>query len=492
MLTVMRKAISIIMLLAAVATAFISCNKQTPDVKPSLEDQMLVFTSERPSFSDDVKTHWEEAENAVYWSKGDKIRMAYTINGVWQGGKGSMEIAEEAKLYESVSLDASTSIASFAVPIASTKFNKVDGEVKETGAHVFYSIYPSGCSNVNFDSEGVAQITVSTEQSPSDVTFDSKSDVMIGESVGDFDCIEEDVVIPLKWSRLVAHAKITLKSLKEAVEGETINSIVLTAQDGADMTGTYTVDLMTGVVSTKSGNNVLSIAGASLSAVDASKNVSFWACMMPCTWKSVKVVVDTDKAIYTRQINLTELGKEKTFLQNRRNLLTINMSTADREPKGAPTAYYEKVTSAPADWSGTYLIVCEGANIAMNGSLTSLSVAENYGSVTINEGKIEQSAVLDTYVFSITVDDPDAGTYKLQSSSGYYIGCKTTSFNAAKSYKSNTHANTITYDNEKSCVNIRGLGEYLLQYNSASNSNRFNYFSTEKNAIQLYKRSEDL
>ena len=470
MLTVMRKAISIIMLLAAVATAFISCNKQTPDVKPSLEDQMLVFTSERPSFSDDVKTHWEEAENAVYWSKGDKIRMAYTINGVWQGGKGSMETGEDAKLYESVQLGASTSIASFAVPIASTKFNKVDGEVKETGDHVFYSIYPSACSEVNFDSEGVAQITVSTEQSPSDVTFDSKSDVMIGESVGDFDCIEEDVVIPLKWSRLVAHAKITLKSLKEAVEGEIINSIVLTAQDGADMTGTYTVDLMTGDVSTKSGSNVLSIAGASLSAVDASKNVSFWACMMPCTWKSLKVIVDTDKATYTRQINLTELGKEKTFLQNRRNLLTINMSDVEKEEKEPVTSYFTHINSLAShsdlkeyilvyEKDGTRKVATEFSGSQLNAEDIVYTDEKGYAVTTKTEG----------YTFRL-LQVPEATSYYIWMD-GNYIGYDSstslTNSSELPSESQDKYQWNITFDNDNVVIqNVNTDTRYLKYYQS--------------------------
>lgn len=478
----MRRVFNTMVLIAVSVIALVACEKQQVD--RTSDNYSFEFTSEKPAFDDVVKTEWNGA--TVLWSSDDKIRVAFTVDDVWQKADGDVTTNSEAQLYASTQAKSDDGFvtANFSVP---------GNFAPNDGVHEFYALYPSNKVNSNaskFTAPDV-KIEVASVQNLSSVTFDSSADVMLGTS-GEIP-ERPDAAIPIRWNRLVAHAYITLADLKDWSEGEVVTSVTLTADPDASMTGDFDLDITTGVSSLKTGNstaNVLTVNNGSLTVVDG--DVSFWACMMPCTWKSVQVVVDTDKATYTRQINLTELGKEKTFLQNRRNLLTINMSTADREPKGAPTAYYEKVTSAPADWSGTYLIVCEGANIAMNGSLTSFSVAENYGSVTINEGKIEQSAVLDTYVFSITVDDPEAGTYKLQSSSEYYIGCKTTSFNAAKSYKSDTHANTITYDNEKSCVNIRGLGGYLLQYNSASNSNRFNYFSTEKNAIQLYKRSEDL
>ena len=40
----------------------------------------------------------------------------------------------------------------------------------------------------------------------------------------------------------------------------------------------------------------------------------------------------------------------------------------------AEAATYTKVTVAPDDWSGTYLIVAESAKVILNGSLTSLAL----------------------------------------------------------------------------------------------------------------------
>ena len=52
------------------------------------------------------------------------------------------------------------------------------------------------------------------------------------------------------------------------------------------------------------------------------------------------------------------------------------------------TQTYTKVTAAPKDWSGTYLIVSEGDSLIMDGSRTNLDVEGNKVDVTITEGKI--------------------------------------------------------------------------------------------------------
>jgi fructose-1,6-bisphosphatase/inositol monophosphatase family enzyme len=47
---------------------------------------------------------------------------------------------------------------------------------------------------------------------------------------------------------------------------------------------------------------------------------------------------------------------------------------------------YVKVTSAPADWAGDYLIVYEAGNVAFNGALETLDAVENTIAVTIADG----------------------------------------------------------------------------------------------------------
>ena len=76
----MKKNFSLL-LVAAAAMAVFSCQKQetiAPEV--SSEEFVLTFTSEKPAFDDQTKTEW--TGETIQWSYGDKIRVAYTCDGV--------------------------------------------------------------------------------------------------------------------------------------------------------------------------------------------------------------------------------------------------------------------------------------------------------------------------------------------------------------------------------------------------------------------------
>lgn len=148
---------------------------------------------------------------------------------------------------------------------------------------------------------------------------------------------------------------------------------------------------------------------------------------------------------------------------------------------------WEKVTSAPSDWSGDYLIVYEDGKVAFDGSRTTLDAASNTFSVTISNGKITTASTTgDTKYFTIA----KSGTsYTIKSKSGYYIG-QTSNDNGLKSSTSTTYSHTISLNNDKT-VNLVS-GSAYLRYNSASDQKRFRYYKsssyTNQKAIQLYKK----
>ena len=102
------------------------------------------------------------------------------------------------------------------------------------------------------------------------------------------------------------------------------------------------------------------------------------------------------------------------------------------------TQTYTKVTAAPKDWSGTYLIVSEGDSLIMDGSLTNLDVEGNKVDVTITEGKITGDYA--KYAFTIA---PMEGGYSVQSASGKYISGKSGSNKIITG--STPELNTITF-----------------------------------------------
>ena len=143
------------------------------------------------------------------------------------------------------------------------------------------------------------------------------------------------------------------------------------------------------------------------------------------------------------------------------------------------TQTYTKVTAAPKDWSGTYLIVSEGDSLIMDGSLTNLDVEGNKVDVTITEGKIAGDYA--KYAFTIA---PMEGGYSVQSASGKYISGK------SGKNKLNSNAspalNAISFADGK--VKIVSNTTTLQYNNAATNGTRFRYYKSEnQQPISLYK-----
>ncbi len=318
------------MLLAAAAMAFASCQK--PEVETPKDDETpdyvtvseLTFTSGKPSH--ETKTEWNGT--TIQWSAGDKIRMAYTYNGIWQNAEGTATDNTTAGLYESAGLAAAADVARFNV---SGDF-KINANAK--GAYYFYGVYPSSIvSDAAFTSAPSLNVTIPAVQTPSVNSYDPSADLMVAvsdEQAG----FEEGQEISLKWTRLVAHANITLKGLKGLGADETVTSITLTANPDAAVTGTCSVNLEDKTLTVNTASNTLTVKGdnLSLAAEAGAHNVSFWAAFLPVRMTSLQVVVETENAAYTRIISECDLD----FLQNKCNVQPISM--ADVEPAVKPLA----------------------------------------------------------------------------------------------------------------------------------------------------------
>lgn len=143
------------------------------------------------------------------------------------------------------------------------------------------------------------------------------------------------------------------------------------------------------------------------------------------------------------------------------------------------TQTYTKVTEAPADWSGTYLIVSEGDKLIMDGSLDKLDVEGNKVDVTITDSKITGDYA--KYAFTV---EPMTGGYAIKSASGKYISGKS---GGNKLNSGSTQSlNTIELTSGKVIVTSDGT---TLQYNNAAkNGTRFRYYKSQnQQPISLYK-----
>ena len=142
---------------------------------------------------------------------------------------------------------------------------------------------------------------------------------------------------------------------------------------------------------------------------------------------------------------------------------------------------YTKVTSEPSDWTGTYLIVFEGATVnnaavppvAFNGSIDDLTAANNGTAVTISDNTITGNGTINAAVFKISAV---TGGYSIQAvGNTKYIGNASDSNGITAS--ETALVNTLSINEDKS-VNIVSAGGAYLRYNANSDQRRFRYYKS--------------
>lgn len=317
------KRIASFLAVAAAIIAFNACERQEVEELKTIDH--LTFTSEKPEVEDavDTKTGWNGS--SVQWLAGDKIRVGFTLDRVWQSSGKTLSSGPDTtpRFYASDPLESDATNASFSLPIGENSFQ--EDFVKDLeGDIVFYGIYPSGaCSAGQADAPSIV-INIPAEQKPSASSFDASADILVGcsETLSE---ITADPVL-MSWNRVVALADITLKGLN-IPEGENLLRLTLTAQEGANLVGNYTVNVTDGSVS-GNGENEVSLNVSSLE-ITSENTLEVWAGFLPETVTSLKVVLTTDLATYTKEISNISLA----FKKNKRNILGIKMGDAVREGK---------------------------------------------------------------------------------------------------------------------------------------------------------------
>lgn len=320
------KKIFIPFVIAATTLSFAACQKEASS--PAIEDELvsLNFTSANPT----TKTVADAVNKTILWEKGDKISIAYTVADKWQNASGDATTNNPAKIYVSNGLAAGGETAVFNI---SGDFNST-----ATGVHQFYSVYPSSCvKSNNIKYAPSVTMTIPDIQTPAENSFDAAADLMIGKATKTYNSLSDARAdaIPLLWQRIVSHADITLKGLQGLTENEVITTIVLTADAGAKLVGERDVNIQNGDISvptTIANANILTINGTNLKV--NSNNVEFWAAVMPATVKSLNIVVETNKATYTRNIESCNIE----FKQNARKRLNVDMSSVERVEKSVGLA----------------------------------------------------------------------------------------------------------------------------------------------------------
>jgi len=147
---------------------------------------------------------------------------------------------------------------------------------------------------------------------------------------------------------------------------------------------------------------------------------------------------------------------------------------------------FNKVTTTEDLTSGDYLIVYEKEKMAFDGGRETLDAANNAIDVVISDNKIAATAKTNAAVFTI-----DTENGKLRSASGFYIGVSSNSNALKQSENADEYTNSFSIDEDGNAVISAVFAEstMTLRYNSASNQNRFRFYSNgSQKAIHLYKK----
>ncbi len=312
----MRKTFKLAMI-AAATLSLAACTKEIEnEIVSEGKEVQLTFSSEKPNLTEvDTKTAWNGS--TIIWTQGDAIRVAYTVNGNWQTATGN---GSPAKMYASDQLKASEEgeVADFKV---STYFTDEDNASLTNPVYKFYGIYPSSAGKTDFNNAPSLSVTFPTEQTPEAESFDKSADIMYAVS-SEYDGIPTDRVVDLTWNRLVAHADISMRNLQIG-SGETLESITIMAQTGADLSGTHTLDITTGEI-TSTGVNRVVINPTNLTLTSGA--VEFWATTLPFTATELTFTVKTNHYTYVRKFT----GINLEFKGNARNTLNVNMKLAQK------------------------------------------------------------------------------------------------------------------------------------------------------------------
>lgn len=173
--------------------------------------------------------------------------------------------------------------------------------------------------------------------------------------------------------------------------------------------------------------------------------------------------------------------------------VTKEIKVSQKAAEGAldpSKTYYKKVTEAPADWSGKYLLVADKNDInkAFKGFSSTSTVYGEGADVTITSSAIESTETTDAYQIVIAKATVTEGAYTIKFGDNFFTWTSGNSLNKANAESVNTNWN-ITYVTDHAVIRNAADATRNLQWNASSP--RFAcYGNDNQTVIQLYKLEE--
>lgn len=458
------------MLVAVAAMGFTACSKDAvEEVNPTIENKTytMTFVADAPNTRTSVAINGNEATYS--WSADDKVGFYYVATDADYKKKGNSTDTEIA----------GNGSAAFTASFEPAK----DAEENEIETNYNIGAFFPGNSWVSHATENPfnnVKVKLPQAQALTEGTFDPAADLMMAKPF--MDVALENGSKTLEFTRIAAVGMMNLK-LEDMENGEVIKEVVFTLAEGTHFNGPVTLDLenSTYTLGTTETSNKVTLSGEL--AADADRTAIFFTCFPGEYSGAYTINVTTDKATYTKE---GTLSKPLSFAAG--DVLSFNATATGRDEfEVKEDVCYKKITSASELTEGQYLIVCESANVAFDGSLTTLDANNNKVDVTISNNQIAVTENLEAKEFTLT---KNGDSWYILAASGKYIG-STSSKDSNELKTSNTGINnTITVtDSDATITN----GHNYLRYNAATGTCRFRYYKsstyTQQQAISLFKKT---
>lgn len=433
MMTMKKLFKSLFVVIAATAT-FAGCQKEENNA-PAAQTKTVEFFAN----SIDTKTQFGTPENGVYptlWTAGDEVTVLVNLDNVADTQKKTaVECSDDFK---------------------SARF---EAELVQPDAEsfTFYSVSPSSALKGKSSDKGYLYVEITADQTPLETSVDKKAQVLYATS-------EATATMPssvdLDFHHLTAYGKFSLVNLTDQVSS--VSKIKIEAPEDVYIAGKWDYFVANGSFVVREGN------GANVITLTTTKTSDIWFAAAPAatSGKKIKFTVTTDKGDLVKEVTFPgnlQAGKIATF--------SVNMAGINPPAPEVTTAYYKKVTEAPSDWSGTYLIVYETTPAYWDGSLTPGTSTGQMGTAaamiktTISNGQIESTATVDKSVISIS----KSGTgYALKAASGSYMGMSSNSNGLKSSTTASAYVHTITLNSDKTVSILSSDGYTKVAYNKSA------------------------
>lgn len=178
--------------------------------------------------------------------------------------------------------------------------------------------------------------------------------------------------------------------------------------------------------------------------------------------------------------NTTEQSREAEVTLSYEGAESVTAIVVQAAKATENAAYYEKVTSAPTDWGGKYLLVCETKSMVLSAiSTTSTKYGVGTG-IEISDSKIVKNADLEACEITIESSNPQVLAFK----GSYLTWTSGNSLNVATTISDNTKWNISFTSGNATLANVAD-NTRIIGWNASSP--RFACYTSNQTAVQLYK-----